>query len=254
VDRTPLLSAVLLLAPTFAGALSMCPQDWRAKHVANCWLHTDAITATMEDLYVHPGGWLVRGNCMDRFHWDDFLNALTAAWNKMSPSVGVGQGGCMSRYNRQKGQDWVDFTWRGPFVVTCDDQTAGDACAETSSWSMPSGGSYKLISLKKVDPCMGADSSGMPGILFHETLHALSVPKTSGHNTPDQQNQAQFIRDQVYGAEFVCFYGADPKMRKYVSYFQCDDLTDHAQNNLCNSFPATVSDVLPSGIYKKEGP
>lgn len=254
--RFALLAAVLAVASE-AGAFMQCPADWRAKKTSDCLWRTSAVTGTEEEFYVHKGGWLVRPNCRDRFNWDEFKGALDAALAKMSPGVGLDQGGCMSYYNREKGKDWTDMLWRGPFVVDCGAANGGgDACADTTSWPMPQGGgaSYQQITLRKPDPCLQPDGTGMAGILFHETLHALKVPKVSGHNAPDQLSQAQFIKDQVYGAEFVCFYGQNPRTKKNVSFFQCNDLTDGDPRNICTGFSATVSDFLPPGANKREGP
>src|SRR5581483_5166734 len=68
---------------------------------------------------------------------------------------------------------------------------------------------YRMISVRNIKGCMGPDTSGLSGTLFHESLHAVDADSepTEVHNKSWERPQYQFIRDRVYGTEALCYFG-----------------------------------------------
>jgi hypothetical protein len=256
VTRAALLFSAFFLLAWPASADDDCPNDWYSSKKGDCWLTTPAFSGKPEKYYVHQHGWLIREDCVFHYGGNSLLDFMTTAWNKMNPAIGPSKGGCMSVFNPGKGQGWIDDIWTRRIILTCDQAgSSGDTCAATRKVRMgQGGGEYREIALMNVGSCDQPGGTGVPGIIFHETLHALDVTARSDHNSPENMSQVQFVQDQVYGAEMVCFYGMDAKTRKDVNIVQCTDLADGDPNNKCNGFNAEFSDYLRAGIYKHEGP
>lgn len=251
--RSWLLLALLAApAPALAAdpmASADCAADWKQKKAGGC-----LIADGSDKAYVHPRGWIVKKACFSdaRFSADELLAAVEAAWKKFDPKTAVGAGGCLSRYNPEWGKDLVDAVWTRGMWIACPGAGSDNTCAETSH-------DYgrETISVRSVKGCMGKGTTGLSGVLFHESLHAAREDNfsTQTHNTAWNLPQYKFVRDRVYGAEALCFFGTAGK-RDHVNILQCKEVVSHAtdkdRDGLCDNFSTSFTDY-PAGFWKHGG-
>lgn len=239
----------------------VCSDDWQENQRGNCVFETDMFSGQQERYFVHRGGWLVKPSCFERFGRRQFEAALTAAWKKFHPQFGLSQGGCLAHFNPAWGEELLGRIWHKRIVITCQ-EADGDACArrrpqegyitdfEGNLRHIPE--LYNLISIESVEGCMIKGSSGLAGVLFHETLHALgedNLPRES-HNRAWARPQLEFVQDRIYGAEAVCFFGVRPELRRFVNISQCRNIAADEPDDLCDDFDTSYSDSMPPGFLK----
>ena len=249
---------LLLTLPAFAqtGPTPVCPDGWRAKRQGACWTRTRAIQGGEQWAYVHPRGWLMDARCLQdaRFKPGAVAEALEAAWKKLDPGTPVERGGCLSRFNPAWGKKIQAAVWDNQMTLSCP---AFDAQSRTCA-THEDRGVLRSISLANVASCLGAGGSGLAGILFHETLHGADVDNLPRevHNDAWELPQYKWIRDAVYGAEAVCFFGTDPAQRGFVNIVQCRGVVGAgrepplANDPLCRDFSASFTDQRPMGFIK----
>lgn len=232
-----------------------CPADWATTRKGDCLLETSVFNGQKTKAYVHPAGWIVDPRCFGdaRFSADALLEALDSARKKMDPKVPAAKGGCLSKFNPQWGAELLERVWTRKMFVSCPSyEKDSTTCGTTSEAER---GTARVLSVKNVAGCMGRDSTGLAGVLFHEALHAAGADNfsTQKHNTAWNLPQYEFVRDQVYGTEAVCFFGMNPKTAKAVNFLQCKNAaeyhSDHPRDNLCDPFPASFTD-MPAGFWK----
>jgi hypothetical protein len=243
VDVPPVAKPVPLDA--FDGKAD-CPADWRKQKKGDCLVPDGSGKA-----YVNKRGWSIAKACFadSRFTAAELGDALEAAWKKMDPKTGVGAGGCLSAYSPEWGKDLVDALWSKNIYIACPAASKGTTCASTSH-------DYgrETISMDNVKGCMGKGTTGLAGTLFHETLHANKDDNlsTADHNSAWSLQQIKFVRDRVYGAEAVCFFGTAGK-NALVNILQCQAVTDRSSDkdrrDMCDKFSATFTDY-PAGFWK----
>lgn len=254
-----LLALLLLALPAWAetGPLpgaKVCEEGWRAKRQGGCWTRTRAVPGGEQWAYVHPRGWVMDARCLQdaRFKPGEVAQALEAAWKKLDPATPVARGGCLSRYNPAWGKQIQQAVWDSEMTLSCP---AFDAKSTTCA-THEDRGKGRFITLANVAACTGVGGSGLPGILFHETLHgadADNLPREV-HNAAWELPQYKWIRDAVYAAEAVCFFGTDPAQRGFVNIIQCKGVVGRGvfdpDPTLCRDFSATFTDRRPMGFIK----
>lgn len=243
----------------------VCAPDWDTGRKGGCW----AVSRVSGDwAYVHSRGWMVDRRCLGdlRFTATEFLAALDAAYKKLSPTVPVQQGGCLSAFNPAWASELHDAPWRNHVYIACGlADTRSKVCATHEKADgfreLPGRrqerfpGYFRVIRIQNALACMGPDSTGLSGILFHETLHAADVDNvpTETHNRAWELPQYKFVYDHVYGAESVCYYGTDERKRHYSNFLQCLFVTkqagQEAKRDLCRLFPSSYTDV-PAAFFK----
>jgi hypothetical protein len=232
-----------------------CSLDWAAARKGDCLLETSVFNGRPLQAYVHPGGWIVDPRCFGdtRFTADALLEALNSVRRKMDPKIPVAKGGCLSRFNPQWGAELLERIWTRKMYVSCPSyEKDSPTCGSTNETDSGIG---RMLSLKNAAGCMGRDGTGLAGILFHESLHAAGADNfgMNKHNKAWELPQYEFVRDQVYGAEAVCFFGLNPKTAKQVNFLQCKNTaeyhSDRPRDNLCDPFPASFTD-MPAGFWK----
>jgi hypothetical protein len=195
------------------------------------------------------------------------LAALEAAWRKMDPAAPSGRGGCLGEFNPEWGRELTVAVWdrrmhvscpaHDPAETTCahhesrDDYERGpDGFMRRAPWDI------HLLVMRNAGRCMGQGTPGLAGILFHETLHAAGADNfpVEQHNKAWELEQWVFVKDRVYGAEAVCFFGVEPSLRPLVNVFQCRyterDRAGAPRLDLCRSFGASFTNLRPAGFLK----
>lgn len=270
-----LRASVLALALTPSLGLAApprpeCPPDWHARRKGDCWVKTGIFGGGDKLAYVHPKGWVVDARCFEdpRFTGRELLGALDAAWRKFDPATPAERGGCLGTFNPPWGRELVSAVWERRLHVSCPRyDLAESVCAhherrdhyftDERGYSRRVEGYYGVLVLRNAERCMKAfDSSGLAGILFHESLHGAGADNfsTEQHNQAWSLEQYVFVRDRVYGAEATCFFGVDPAKRKFVNVLQCRATAGFGRDNppraLCDDFDASFSNLLPQGFLK----
>lgn len=238
------------------GTRQDCPSDWSASRKGDCWTKVSLFDGTGEvSAYVHPDGWVIDPRCFadSRFTGSELISALTTAALKMDPERPSTSGGCMGEFNPEWGAELKNQVWDNHMHVSCPDFDETDTtCA--SHEARP--GNYHILYLKNVRRCMGFESSGLAGVLFHETLHAAGADnfRVEKHNKAWELEQWVFVSDRVYGTEAVCFFGFDPKLKPYVNLLQCRNTVNYHSSNprreLCDGFSAYFTNMRPMGFIK----
>ncbi|MBI5211223.1 MAG: hypothetical protein HY927_14720 [Elusimicrobia bacterium] len=245
-----------------------CPQDWRKSRRGGCWIETKTYSGNAEQAFVHPKGWVVDQRCLrdKRFSRSDLMNGLDKAWRKMSPAVSVGQGGCLSHFNPWWGKELVDAVWEKNMHLACPEFDPGDSsCADRGTrdayvvddkgFTTRLADGINLLSLRNVGRCLGPGGTGLAGVVFHESLHAAGADNfsTQKHNKAWDLEQYVFVRNRVYAAEAVCFFGTDPGRRQLANILQCratvEYHADDPRQHLCEGFGTSFTD-LPAGFIK----
>ncbi len=236
-----------------------CPEDWAKSRRGNCLTKTHAFGGGPAWAYVHKGGWIVDPRCFadSRFSGKDFMTALDTVVRKLDPRVPAHAGGCLGTFNPAFGREVTDHLRQQPTHIMCGEfDTKERTCADHHSWqSGPQ--TQSLIRLRNIRGCTGPLSTGLAGVLFHETLHAAGADSfpIEKHNQAWNMEQWQFINDRVYGTEAVCFWGTDPKLRGQVNILQCKGTVSYLNYNapwphpLCEGFNYAFTD-LPAGFIK----
>lgn len=247
-----------------------CPPDWEEKRRGGCWVKRGIFGGNAEAAYVHPKGWIVDARCFEdsRFTGRELLAALDAAWKKLDPSTPASAGGCLGTFNPTWGRELVERVWDGHMHVSCPGYDATETtCAhhekrdhyyrDERGFSRRLEGYYNLLVIRNVERCARSfDSSGLAGVLFHETLHGAGADNlsTEQHNKAWNLEQYVFVRDRVYGTEAVCFFGFDPKKRPFVNVTQCRNTVSFGNPSpdpgLCREFDASYTDRMPQGFLK----
>ncbi|MBI4347979.1 MAG: hypothetical protein HY553_14075 [Elusimicrobia bacterium] len=247
-----------------------CPADWEQKRRGDCWVPRGIFGGPAAPAYVHPKGWVVDPRCFEdpRFSGREFLAALDRAWKKLDPGTPASAGGCLGTFNPAWGRRLVDSVWTRHVHVSCPSYDKTETtCAhheprdhyyqDERGFSRRIDGYYSLLVLRNVEGCTKAfDSSGLAGVLFHETLHAAGADNfpTEKHNTAWKLEQYVFVRDRVYGAEATCFFGVDPAKRPYVNVLQCRGTVSYdnpsPNHELCREFDASFTNLMPPGFLK----
>lgn len=247
-----------------------CPPDWEEKRRGDCWVKRGIFGGEPAPAYVHPKGWIVDPRCFEdpRFSGREFLAALDKAWRKMDPSTPASAGGCMGTFNPGWGRKLVDSVWTSRLHISCPRYDATeDTCAhherrdhyyqDARGFSRRIEGYYGLLVIRNVERCTRSfDSSGLAGVLFHETLHGAGADNfsTERHNQAWRLEQYVFVRDRVYGAEATCFFGFDPAKRPYVNVVQCRSTVAYENPSpelaLCRGFDASFTNLMPQGFLK----
>jgi len=238
-----------------AEAPNMCPDDWETSRRGGCWVETAYFQGKRAKAYVHPRGWVVDERCFQdsRFSQAEFLAALDTVYRKMSPSVSVARGGCLSEFNPEWGRELTESPWEWKMRVSCGGFDSGaKTCASVSKT-----GDSRRINIKNVSRCMTPRGSGLAGVLFHETLHAAGVDnyKTAKHNKAWELPQFEFVGDRVYAAEAICFFGVEEENRPLVNFLQCKRVVEYGvrgeiPREKCEGFDASFTDRLPPGFLK----
>ena len=74
------------------------------------------------------------------------------------------------------------------------------------------------------------------------------------HSALETSKSKSYLKDAVYGAEAVCFFGADPAQRGFVNIVQCRGVVGHGVFDpnpaLCRDFSASFTDRRPMGFIK----
>ena len=237
-----------------------CPADWLQSRKGDCLVETDAFGGTTA--YVHPGGWVVDPRCFQdpRFGAAELMAALSLAQRKMSPTMPVEAGGCLSKFNPEWGREFSNFVWEKGMYLGCPAfDPSGSSCAEFQEEAgvrMVAGqrtrlreSSYSLLNLTNVAGCMGPESTGLAGIVFHEALHAAGADNysTEKHNTNWRLEDHVFVSDRVYGMEALCFFGVDDPHHQLVHVMQCRQTVSYraaaARYDLCRGFGAEFTDI-----------
>lgn len=186
-------------------------------------------------VFVHRRGWMIQEECLSdsRFAGDELLAAFDAAFVKMDPGVRSLPRGCLGRLNPDWARELEDFLWDQRTVVSCPPAPpTPEACADTAhlSWTVthpatrrPLSVPYHLIRLIDPVPCVVSGGSGLPGLIFHETLHAARTPMlpAAEHNAIHAVSQARYVEDLIYAAEATCFFGVVAAARPRVNLLQC---------------------------------
>lgn len=248
------LSASAHAAAPMAG-LKECSADWRAKRQGGCWARTKAFAGGEQWAWVHPRGWTVDSRCLQdaRFKTGEVAAALEAAWKKLDPGTPLGRGGCLSHFNPAWGRALAAAVWDHEMHLACPSH---DPASNTCASHMAYHGNVRMLSLGNVERCLGAGGSGLAGVVFHETLHGADADNfsTEKHNAAWELPQYQWIYDAVYGAEAVCFFGADPGQRRFVNIVQCRGVVGRGvsepSRELCRDFAASFTDQRPMGFIK----
>lgn len=250
-----LLLGLPLLAQTapLPGA-KVCPEGWQAKRQGGCWTRARAFAGGEQWAYVHPRGWTVDARCLQdpRFREGEVAEALEAAWRKLDPGTPLARGGCLSHFNPAWGKELSAAVWDNGMHLACPTHDQKSRVCATHDKRQGA----RMLTLKNVERCMGQGGSGLAGTLFHETLHGADADNfsTEKHNAAWELPQYQWIYDAVYGAEAVCFFGADPRTRPYVNVVQCRKLAGRGASGprpgLCDGFEASFTDRRPMGFIK----
>lgn len=232
-----------------------CAEGWRAKRQGACWTRTKAFGGGEQWAYVHPRGWTVDARCLQdaRFKPGEVAQALEAAWRKLDPGTPVARGGCLSHFNPAWGRAVAAAVWDNAMHLACP---SFDPASTTCATHERRGGDVRMLALANVARCTGAGGSGLAGVVFHETLHGADADNFSveTHNAAWELPQYKWIYDAVYGAEAVCFFGADPAQRRYVNVVQCRGVVNRGvaepDPGLCRDFGASFTDQRPMGFIK----
>ncbi|MBI5884142.1 MAG: hypothetical protein HZB91_13690 [Elusimicrobia bacterium] len=235
-----------------AESLRLCPRDWEISRRGGCVAETDGF-GIRQQAFVHPGGWVVDKRCLEdsRISRTEFLAALTAAHRRMDPSVKVRSGGCLGEFNPEWGRELTDAVWSRRVHVSCPPY---DKESKTCAHYSPRQNSQVLV-MGNFGRCVGPETTGLAGVLFHETLHAAGADNysTEKHNRSWDMEQYIFVSDRVYGAEATCFWGTDPRLRTQVNILQCKKTVSYDASNprhdLCEGFNTSFTDI-PAGFIK----
>ena len=241
----------------FLAGTADCPADWQAKRKGDC-LVPGRFRDEGKD-YVHPRGWVIERRCFNdaRFTARELVDAVEAAWKRMDPKTSVAKGGCLSKFNPEWGAELVGKVWDRSFYISCGAPDTAKFCAQTFEETRPQ---RELIVLRDVKGCMGPETTGLAGTIFHESLHAAGADNLSTvqHNEAWKLEQYKFVQDRVYGTEALCFFGTakSRKRRNLVNLSQCvraaEYNTFHGREELCQQFPASYSQT-PAGFFKHGG-
>ncbi|MBI4679071.1 MAG: hypothetical protein HY748_15955 [Elusimicrobia bacterium] len=268
VKRRFALSAERSLKAPPAEAGKPCPKSWERSKQGNCWIETAVFGGAKAWAFVHPKGWVVDPRCLrdKRFTQAELMAALDSAWRKMSPATSLSQGGCLSHFNPWWGKELVDGMFEKSMYLSCPEfDPKGSSCADRGtrdSYEVDEKGftvrrpeAVNLLSIRNVARCISPGATGLAGVVFHETLHAAGADNfsTEKHNKAYDLEQYVFVRDRVYAAEAVCFFGTDPKRRELANILQCRATAEyHAEDprqHLCEGFGASFTD-MPAGFIK----
>ncbi len=232
-----------------APAKKRCAKDWKKKRQGDCW-----IGSGNRESYVHRRGYVVAKSCLSdsRFTAKQMVDAMEGAYRKMDPKTPVSGGGCMSKFNPEWGAELVKTPWEKNVLVACPEfDKTSTTCA-----SHYDNGRNSVIIIKNIEVCMDKRSSGLSGVMFHETLHAAGVDNfpASTHNKAWKLPQIKWIQDRIYAAEAVCYFGVFPDKKKEVNLIQCLGTVRYnassPRDHLCKGFDAYFTDRRPSGFMR----
>ena len=268
------LAAALLALPLSPRAQSLaeqargfqtraCAPDWEAKRQGGCWTTAGFGNGNVR-AFVHSAGWVVDVRCFSdsRFTANELTDALTKTARMIDPNLPIEHGGCLGTYNPEWAAALKEEIWTNRVRITCPPEKylgAATQCASAGpeAYSNGAGGldEFQLITIKKIGDCLGADTSGLAGVLLHETLHATGADNTgvASHNEAWRRGQLEFVQDRVYGTEALCAFAGNPARKKWVNLLQCRAAVSYRaktpRRDLCVGFGTSFTD-MPMGAVK----